>query len=118
MTVRGERQRASSTPREPPGNEVLGVLNRLTEKLDAVGRAVAELHELIGRQSPPAKLWYTTGELAGAIGLSQYTIQAHWCAEGRIECEKDPDTKKWRIPATEYDRLVRGGSPRARPKGG
>jgi hypothetical protein len=65
----------------------------------------------------PTKDWYTTAELANALGLSQYTVQARWCAEGRIECEKDPLTNKWRISAGEYERLVRGGSPTAKKKG-
>ena len=98
---------------------VFGVLNLLVQKVDDVEAAVAKLHELVeSGASAATKVWYTTGELAATLGVSQYTVQVRWCAEGRIECEKDPDTKKWRIPATEYDRLVRGGSPRARPKGG
>jgi predicted site-specific integrase-resolvase len=51
--------------------------------------------------------------VAAALDVSQYTVQARWCNAGRIECEKDPDTRKWRIPAREYARLTRGGSPRA-----
>lgn len=45
------------------------------------------------------------------MGVTQHTVQVRWCGEGRIECEKDPDTGRWRIPGHEYDRLRRGGKP-------
>lgn len=60
------------------------------------------------------KEWYTTNELADALGKSQYTIQERWCNEDRIACEKDPDTGKWRIPGAEFRRLLAGGA--LRPK--
>ena len=86
-------------------------LRHLVERMEALSQAVAALRSSIQQRAlPPAKLWYTTGELAAALGRSQYTIQARWCAEGRIECEKDQTGGKWRIPAREYDRLVRGGA--------
>lgn len=98
----------------PPGASVQGMLDSLVVR-------VAGLEEVVGRLTaagrPPSREWYSTGDLAAALGVSQYTVQARWCAEGRIECEKDPLTNKWRIPAKEYERLVRGGSPTAKKKG-
>jgi hypothetical protein len=93
----------------------------LTDALAGLVERVAGLEEAVGRLSTvagrtTAKEWYTTGDLAAALGVSQYTVQARWCAEGRIECEKAPLTNKWRIPAKEYERLVRGGSLRVRKK--
>jgi excisionase family DNA binding protein len=111
MGVQSGRRKAGHTQ---PGGRELGVFDLLLEKVDGVGAAVARLHELVEARGPVSgKEWYTTAELAEALGVSQYTVQARWCAEGRIECEKDPDTRKWRIPAREYARLARGGSPRA-----
>jgi len=53
-------------------------------------------------------------ELAQVMGVTQHTVQVCWCAEGRIDCEKDPTTGHWRIPGSEYERLRRGGKPDAR----
>jgi hypothetical protein len=95
--------------------ETSATLRHLVEQMETLSQAVAELRCSIRQQAiPPAKLWYTTGELAAALGRSQYTIQARWCAEGRIECTKDQTGGKWRIPAREYERLVRGGSLKAK----
>lgn len=95
-------------PKEQRGASV--TLRYVVERVEALSQAVAELRNSIRQQAlPPAKLWYTTGELAAALGRSQYTIQARWCAEGLIECEKDHTRGKWRIPAREYNRLVQGG---------
>jgi hypothetical protein len=94
------------------------VLAILVEKVDGVGAAVTRLHDLVEARGPvPDREWYSTADLAETLGVSQYTVQVRWCAAGRIECEKDPDTQRWRIPAREYHRLVRGGSPRASRKG-
>jgi len=59
------------------------------------------------------KDFYSTRELAEMMGVTQHTVQVRWCAEGRIECVKDPMTGRWRIPGPEYDRLRRGGKPDA-----
>ncbi len=59
----------------------------------------------------PEKKWYTTGEVAEIMGVSRYTFQ-EWCNRDRIECEKDPDTGKWRIPGREVQRLRKGGKRR------
>ena len=59
------------------------------------------------------KDFYSTREVAELMGVTQHTVQVRWCAEGRIEAEKDPTTGRWRIPGHEYDRLRRGGKPRA-----
>jgi hypothetical protein len=52
----------------------------------------------------------------GRLGKSQYTIQERWCNDGRIECEKDPESGKWRIPGGEYRRLVGGGALKPKPR--
>lgn len=108
------RKRAGQARGDQAEGDVFGVLNLLVQRVGGIEAAVARLHEVVDRAVAPTKDWYTTTELAEALGLSQYTVQARWCAERRIECEKDPLTNKWRIPAREYDRLVRGGSPTAK----
>ncbi len=57
-----------------------------------------------------AKEWYSTSELANIMGVKQYTVQECWCNQGRIECEKEPDSGKWRIPGQEVERLKNGGA--------
>ncbi len=88
---------------------ILQTLLMLGQRLAAMEEKVIEVHQLVHAQRVE-KEWYSTGELAEALGKSQYTVQERWCNEGRIECEKDSDSGKWRIPRDEYRRLVSGGS--------
>lgn len=81
----------------------------LGQRLSVVEKSVAEIHQLVSASSVQ-KEWYTTNELAEALGKSQYTVQERWCNDGRIECEKDADSGKWRIPGSEYRRLLGGGA--------
>ena len=55
-------------------------------------------------------------KLPQLMNVAQYTVQERWCNQGRIECEKDPETGKWRIPGAEYRRLRNGSGllPRTR----
>ena len=89
-----------------------------SECADKAFRQVAEdiLNE-VKRLASAASLkeWYSPNELAEALNKSPFTIRENWCNAGRIECEKDPDTGKWRIPGSEYLRLTSGGQPA--PKG-
>lgn len=73
---------------------------------------LSELRSLVAAEQ--TKEWYSTEELATAMKKSPFTVREHWCNAGRIECEKDPETGKWRIPGKEYSRLVNGGG--LRPK--
>jgi hypothetical protein len=82
--------------------------NSINQRLANLEHLMMEVHEVILAQRIE-KEWYTTTELADALGKSQYTIQERWCNEGRIECEKNPESDKWRIPGYEFRRLVRGG---------
>lgn len=98
--------------------DLFGLMLRLDQRLTSleqvltggVGIPLGRMIQLREGRVVPEKEWYTTTELAEAMGVSQYTVQAHWCANRRIECEKDPDTGKWRIPGREFQRLVKGGS--------
>ena len=89
----------------------------ITASLQALEHRVAELaarmEELIGSVSVATqpKEWYTTAEVAALMQVTRHTVQERWCNQGRIECEKDASTGKWRIPGYEYDRLRRGGRP-------
>jgi hypothetical protein len=103
-----------ATGREPTQPDlVLRSLGTIADRLGTLERIVTEVHEIILGQRLE-KEWYTTAELAEIVGKSQYTIQERWCNEGRIECEKDPDSGKWRIPGHEFRRLRAGGSLRPR----
>ena len=70
---------------------------------------VTEIHQTVMDQRVQ-KEWYSTNELADALGKSHFTIQERWCNDGRIEAEKDPSSGKWRIPGHEFRRLIGGGA--------
>jgi hypothetical protein len=91
------------------------VPDMVADRLAALEQAVTEVRQIVTGQHTN-KSWFTTGELAEMLGRSQFTIQERWCNDGRIECEKDPDTGKWRIPGHEVERLRSGGG--LRPKKG
>ena len=82
------------------------VLN-LTLKLNTIERVVNEIHGKLATQHLD-KEWYSTAEAAEILGKSRFTIQEKWCNQGRIRCEKDPETGKWRIPRAEIERLRNG----------
>jgi hypothetical protein len=85
----------------------------VADRLSALEKAVGEVRQIVTGQHFE-KAWYTTTELAEILGRSQFTVQERWCNDGRIECEKDPASGKWRIPGHEVQRLRDGGM--LRPK--
>ncbi len=66
------------------------------QRLTAMEHDLTEVKNILVGQRIE-KEWYTSGELAEALGKSQYTVQERWCHEGRIECQKDLESGKWRI---------------------
>ena len=93
----------------PKSDLVLQTVLMLGQRLTSVEQKMEAIYSLLTSQKVE-KEWYTTTELAEALDKSQYTIQERWCNDGRIECEKDPESGKWRIPGHEYRRLVGGGA--------
>ena len=81
-------------------------------RLEGLPDQFAELRESVDAITIQ-KDFYSTREVAELMRVTQHTVQVRWCAEGRIEAEKDPATGHWRIPGHEYERLRRGGKPRA-----
>ena len=81
----------------------------LGQRLAVIEHAMGEVKEVLCAQRIE-KDWYTTNELAQALHKSHFTIQERSCNDGRIECQKDPNSGKWRIPGHEYRRLVNGGT--------
>ena len=88
---------------------ILQAVMLLGQRLTALEEKVGEIHQVVLAQRVQ-KEWYTTNELAEALDKSHFTIQERWCNDGRIECEKDPTSGTWRIPGSEYRRLVGGGA--------
>ena len=88
----------------------LQVLLAMNEHLKALRDQVAEVQEAV-TEITAEKDSYTTKEVAALMGVTPHTVQARWCAAGRIECEKEPQTGRWRIPGYEFSRLRRGGKP-------
>lgn len=89
--------------------DMAGVLVGLSQRLTTIEQVVADMQRSFKKYAHE-KNWYTTSELARALGVTQFTIQERWCNAGRIECVKDEATGRWRIPGREFRRLVRGGS--------
>jgi len=88
----------------------------ILQSLSALERQVADMSGRLEEMKDASKAasvkdWYTTGELAQAMGVTGHTVRERWCNQGRIECEKHPGTGKWRIPGHEFERLRRGGRP-------
>ena len=88
---------------------ILQSLSVLEQQVAQLSGQIEDLKE--SSHSASFKDWYTTGELAKAMGVTGHTVRERWCNQGRIECEKDPVTGKWRIPGHEFERLRRGGRP-------
>lgn len=82
----------------------------LEQRILELCEQVAELHSVV-TEAVGSKEWYTTAEVASMMNVTRHTVQERWCNAGRIECEKDAATGKWRIPGYEYDRLRRSGRP-------
>jgi hypothetical protein len=106
-------------PRESTSNGAMQdmvacMLRSFDSRMTNLETKIGEIHEIL-RSQRTEKEWYTTGELAEALGKSQFTVQERWCNGGRIDCEKDSESGKWRIPGDEYRRLVAGGELR-KPK--
>lgn len=104
---------ATSLRSQGESEDVLHILGLIANRLAALERVVIEIHEIV-RGQHFEKEWYTTAELAEFLGKSQFTVQERWCNQGRIECEKAPDSGKWRIPGHEVRRLRAGGGLRPR----
>ena len=95
----------------PQIDQVLTRVTIIESQQERIERALIEIRELLLEHQVFVKHWYTTAEVAELLGRRQYTVQEKWCNQGRIECEKDLSSGKWRIPGHEYDRLKRGGRP-------
>jgi hypothetical protein len=91
------------------------VFERIIQALNSVDKRLANLEQLVagmgfaGAERQAEREWYSTAESAELLGKSDFTIREKWCNQGRIECEKCPDSGKWRIPAHEINRLRNGG---------
>ena len=95
--------------RDGQSEVLLQALLSLGQRLASLEEKVVDIHQVVLSQRTE-KEWYSTSELAEALGKSQYTIQERWCNEARIACEKNFESGKWRIPGHEYRRLVGGGA--------
>jgi len=89
---------------------VLEAIRGLERQVVFLSSEIAILKELLDGKSS-VKDWYSTAEVAELMNISQYTVQQRWCNAGRITCEKDAESGKWRIPGEEFERLRRGGKP-------
>ncbi len=101
----------SSKPRQRPNRHVRSVVDALLSIDRRLSSVEKKLGALPGKRRivSHTKDWYTTSEVAEALGVTVYTVAVRWCSRNRIECVKDPRTGRWRIPGHEFRRLTRGG---------
>lgn len=112
--MKGDRVRP--TPK-PVGAIAENGWEALDRRLSGIEDAIATVLRRLGEEeAAPLKEWYSTTEVAAAMGVTVYTVSARWCADGRVDAVKDGDSGRWKIPACEYRRLVAGGG--LRPKAG
>jgi len=88
---------------------ILQNLAAIQQQLAAVIHQLREIREV--SVTATVKECYTTTEVAQMMDVTGHTVRERWCNQGRIQCEKDPSTGKWRIPGSEYERLRLGGRP-------
>lgn len=104
------QNRQSVTSAEEDDLGIVRSLCHLERQVALLVDQIADMHTAIA-EITCGKDWYSTSEVASLMGVIRHTVQERWCNAGRIECEKDPATGKWRIPGHEYERLRRGGRP-------
>ena len=87
------------------------ILQTLTILERRVADLAVQVEELSSNVSEINRIkdWYSTAEVAEMMGVTRHTVQERWCNQGKVACEKDRRTGKWRIPGLEYERLRRGG---------
>lgn len=73
-------------------------------------RIEALLTALVGQRA--AKEWYSTAEVAAALGRAEFTVR-EWCRLGRVHAEKKGSGRgkffAWTIPHAELLRYRREG---------
>ncbi len=74
-------------------------LEDIRERLVRIEGALQSL-----RQRNKEKHFYSTGEVAGFLGLSKWYVR-RLCALGEIRAEKHPENGRFLIPAKELDRV-------------
>lgn len=82
----------------------------IAEVADRLSRIEAVLDRLVRERT--AKEWYTTAEVAAALGRAEYTVR-EWCRLGRVRATKGTAARgphpEWRIAHDELQRLRNDG---------
>jgi hypothetical protein len=112
---------AAATATEPSfRSRLVSGVEQLANALNLIEKRLGNLEDMVAKmrlamtERQAEKEWYSTAELAKLLDKSDFTVREKWCNQGRIECEKDPDSGKWRIPASEVCRLRNAGGLRPR----
>ncbi|MEK6238511.1 MAG: helix-turn-helix domain-containing protein, partial [Planctomycetales bacterium] len=104
----GRNEMQSDKQPANPEQADLQSMGLLIQRVDDLTKEVHEIGQVV-RNGRIEKEFYGTAELAELLSKSEYTVREKWCNQGRIECEKDQDTGKWKIPGSEAQRLLNGG---------
>jgi hypothetical protein len=86
---------------------VAATLAEMTRRLDEIQTSLALL---VAQRT--IKDWYTTEEVAEALGKAEFTVR-EWCREGRVHAEKKGSGRgkhqAWVISREELQRIERDG---------
>ena len=87
---------------------ILETVESIARRLGAVEGRIAEIGNHL--EACKEKEWYSSADVAEILHRSEFTVRERWCRAGRIECEKDAYSGRWKIPAREVERLRNGGA--------
>ncbi len=82
---------------------------------------VEQVIERLGESADREREYYTPAQFVRLLEdranrrVTEHTVCARWIKDGLLNAEKDPYSRRWFIPASEAERVLRnGGEPRRR----
>ncbi len=89
---------------------LLRALLAIDERLSRFEELIVAVHE--AQRQPPAKQWYTVGEVAEMLGRAEFTVR-EWCRLGRVYASKRAcgrgNAQEWIISDEEIERIRNEG---------
>ena len=75
-------------------------------ELKNIEERLARIEDVLQSLQLPAKekYFYSTGEVAGRLGLSKWYVR-RLCSLGKIKAEKHPENGRFLVPAKELQRI-------------
>lgn len=102
------RLKGPDRARQMNGTSVPADATMLAQILQRLASLEDKIDHLVEQRA--AKEWYTTGEVAEALGKSEYTIR-EFCRKGQVPAQKSPNGRSWLIAHGDLLRLRNGELP-------